>query len=105
MYQDNLLNLTGDPILPDLLPEGPLPDDLFQLSDLTSTIIHPDLVALNKRLDHLFLETNTQGLRIAMERAKRQKFKATIRQVRHDMSIPCPDIAMLKYYLVAMREH
>ena len=103
MYQNNLLNLTGDPILSDLLPEGPLPDDLFQLSDLT--VVHPDLVALNKRLDHLTLETNTQGLRIAVERAKRQKFQAIIRQVRQDISIPCPDIAMMKHDLMAIREH
>jgi len=105
MYQNNLLNLTGDPTLPDLLHEGPLPDDLFQLNDLTATIVHPDLDALNRRLDHLSLETNTQGLRIAVERAKCQKLQASVRQVRQDMSIPCPDIVMIKHNLEAMREN
>ena len=79
MYQNNLLNLTGDPTLPDLFPKGPLPDYLFQLNDLTATIVHPDIIALNRRLDHLSLETNTQGLRIAVERAKCQKLHAAIR--------------------------
>ena len=105
MYRSNLLNLTGDPALPDLLPEGPLFDDLFQLDDPTVAVVHPDIVALNQRLDHLSLETNTQGLRIAVERAKRQKLRTTIRQVRQDMLLPCPDIVSLRHDIETMREH
>jgi len=105
MYQNNLVNLTEDPTLPDLLPEGPLPDDLFRFDDLTANIIHPDIAVLNQRLDHLSLETNTQGLRIAVERAKRQKLQATMRQVRQDLSIPHPDIVMLRNNMEAMQGH
>jgi len=95
MHQSNLLNLTGDPAL----PEGPLPDYP------TVTMAHPDIIALNRRLDLLSLETNTQGLRIAVERAKRQKLHATIRQVRQDMSLSCPDIVTIRHDLETMREH
>ena len=103
MYRSNLLNLTGDPALPDLLPEEPLLDDLFHLNDPTVAITHPDIVALNQRLDHLSLETNTQGLRIGVERAKRQKLRTTIRQVRQDMLLICPDIMSVRNDIETMR--
>jgi len=96
MFQNNLINLTGDPTLPDLLPEDPMLNDLFQIDDLPTPVIHPDITELSRRLDHLSLETNTQGLRIAVERAKRQRLQATIRQVKQDLSLPCPDITILK---------
>ena len=96
MFQNNLISLTGDPNLPDLLHEEPMLNDLFQIDDLIAPVTHPDIVEINRRLDHLSLETNTQGLRIAVERAKRQRLQATIRQVRQDLSLPCPDITILK---------
>jgi len=96
MYQNNLLSLSVDPALPDLLPEGSFLDDIFHLDDPNIAITHPDIAALNQRLDHLSLETNTQALRIAVERAKHQKLRATIRQVKQDMLPPCPDIASLR---------
>ena len=34
MNQNNLINLIGDPVLPDLLPEEPVYDELFQIDDL-----------------------------------------------------------------------
>ena len=105
MFQSNLIHLTGHLALPDLLPEEPILNDLFQINDLIVPATHPDIVELNRRLDHLSLETNTQRLRIAVERAKRQRLQATIRQVKQDLSIPCPDIAILKNELEHMREH
>jgi len=105
MFQSNLIHLTGDPTLPDLLPKEPMLNDLFQIDDLITPVTHPDIVELNRRLDHLSLETNTQGLRIAVERAKRQRLQATIRQVKQDLSLPCPDITMLKNELEHLREH
>ena len=105
MFQNNLINLTGDPTVPDLLPEDPILNDLFQIDDLPTLVTHPDIAELNRKLDHLFLETNTQGLRIAVERAKRQRLQATIRQVKQDLSLPCPDITMLKNELDHLREH
>ena len=101
MFQNNLISLT----IPDLLHEEPLPSDLFWIDDLLTPITHPDVVELNRRLDHLSLETNTQGLRISVERAKRQRLQATIRQVRQDLSTPCPDIAIIRNEMEHMREY
>ena len=53
MYQNNLLSLHTDPALPDLLPEGSLFDDIFHSDDPTIAITHPDIAALNYRLDHV----------------------------------------------------
>jgi len=103
MYQNNLLSLPTDLVLPDLLPEGLLFDDIFHSDDPTIAITHPDIAALNYRLDHLSLETNTQALRIDVERAKLQKLRATVRQVKQNMLLPCPDIASLKYDIETMR--
>jgi len=103
MYQNNLLSLSVAPALPDLLQEGYFLDDILHWDDPTIAITHSDITALNQRLDHLSLETNTQALRIAVERAKRQKLRATIRQVKQDMLLPCPDIASLRYDIETMR--
>jgi len=105
MFQNNLIPLTGDPTLPDLLPEDPMLNDLFRIDDLPTPIIHPDIAEINRKLEHLTLETNTQGLRIAVERAKRQRLQATIRQVKQDLSLPCPDLMMIKSELDHLREH
>jgi len=43
MNRSNLMNLSVDPVLPDLLPEGPFLDDLFQLDNPTVTITHRTL--------------------------------------------------------------
>ena len=90
------MSLPMDPALPDLLPEGSLFDDIFPSENPSVTVTHPDIVALNSRLDHLSLETNTQALRIKVERAKRQRLSATVRQVKQNMLLSCPDIASLK---------
>ena len=38
MNRNNLLNLSVDPALPDLLPEGSFFDDIFHLDDYTIAI-------------------------------------------------------------------
>jgi len=105
MNQNNLINLTGDPTLPDLLPEEPMFSELFQIDDLTIPVPHPDIVELNRKFDHLSIEANTQGLRIAVERAKRQRLQVTVRQIRQDLSLSCPNITTLKNKLDQLRDH
>jgi len=105
MFQNNLMPLSGDPTLPDLLPEDPMINDLFLIDDLPTPLIHPDIAEINLKLEHLTLETNTQGLRIAVERAKRQRLQTTIRQVKQDLSRPCPDLMMIKSELDHLRAH
>jgi len=105
MFNNNLINLTEDPTLPNLLPEDPLPSDLFQIDDMIAPITHPDIVALNQKLDNLSLETSTQGLRVAVERAKRQRLQTTVRQVRQNLSTICPDVAKIRNDMEVMQDH
>ena len=98
MYQNNLLNLPTDPALPDLLPEGSLFDDIFHAEVPVIAITNPDIAALNYRLDHL-----SQALRIDVERAKRQKLSATVRRVKQNILLPCPEIASLKHDIETIR--
>ena len=76
MHQDNLLSLFGDPTLPDLVPEDPMFDDLFRVNDSMIPPVHPDVVELGRKLDSLTVETNTQGLRMEIEKVKRQRLQA-----------------------------
>jgi len=105
MNFNNLINLTDDPVLPDLLPEEPTYDDLFQLDDLLMPVPHPDMIELNRKIDLLTIEVNTQGLRLEVEKAKRQRLQATVRRLRKDMSLPCPDIMVLKKEIAQLRDY
>ena len=102
MFNSNLISLTEDPTLPDLISEEPLPSDLFHIDNIVTPITHADVVALNQKLDNLSLEANTHGLRLAVERAKRQRLQATVRQ---DLSTPCPDAVKLRNDMEVMRDH
>jgi len=70
---DNFLNTQTDILLPDLLAEDPLLDSLFCLEAPPLGVTHPDIMALNLKLDNLSLECNTQALQLEVERVKRQK--------------------------------
>ena len=105
MFQSNLISLTEDPILPDLLPEDPILNDLFRIDDFPTPIMHPDITEINRKLEHLTLETNTQGLRLAVERAKRQRLQASVRQVKQDLAHPCPELMAIRNELNQFREH
>jgi len=59
---DNFLNTQTDIPLPDLLSEDPLLDDMFCLEAPPLSVTHPDITALNFKLDNLSLECNTQAL-------------------------------------------
>jgi len=92
-------------LLPDLLAEDPLCDNLFSLEAPPLSITHPDIAALNFKLDSLSLECNTQALQIEVERVKRQKLRSSIRSIRQKISLPCPDTMSLKGELQAVREN
>ena len=105
MFNNNLVNLTEDLTLPDLISEEPLPSDLFRFDDIVTPMTQADVTALNQKLDNLSLESNTHGLRLAVERAKRQRLHATVRQVRQDLFTPCPDAVKLRNDMEVMRDH
>ena len=97
MNFSNFFDLTMELTLPDLLPEGSLFNETFLPENPSTIITHPEIVALNSRIDQFFLESNTQSLRIELEKHKRQKLRTTIKQVKQNMIIPSPDIASLRY--------
>ena len=105
MNYDNLINLTSDPILPDLVPEEPIYDEIFKIDDLLMPIPHPDIAELSRKIDLLTVEANTQGLRLEVEKVKRQRLQATVRQLKRDLSLPHPDIAMLKSEIAQLRDY
>ena len=104
MYRDNLLSLSGDPTLPDLVPEDPIFDDLLRVNDWMTPITHPDVVELGRKLDNLTIESNTQGLRMEIERAKRQRLQASIRQVKRDLATVSPEIVEIRNELKHFKE-
>ena len=66
--------------------------------------MHPDVIELSRKLDNLTIESNTQGLRLEIERAKRQRLQASIRQVRRDLAIPCPELSEIRMELNQFKE-
>jgi len=91
MSKNYLTCLTGDLTLPDLLPEEPIYDDLFTINDLTIPTPHPDIAELNRKIESLTVDINTQGLRLEIERTKRQRLQSTVRQMKRESTVPCPD--------------
>jgi len=86
MAYNHSINLSNDPVLPDLLPEEPLFHELLQINDLTMPVFHPDIAELTRRLDNLTVEYNTQGLRLAVEKAKRQRLQTMVHQIKSDLT-------------------
>ena len=78
------LNLDNpkDILITDNFPEVSLFNDVFSLEPPFMTPSQLDLVKMNSRLEHLSLEINTQSLRIEVERAKRQKMRASLKQLK-----------------------
>lgn len=104
MNQCNLFSLSGDPTLPDLVPEAPVFEDLLQFNDWTIPSPCPDIVELTRKLDSLTLESNTQSLRLEIERAKRQRLQASIRQIKRDVITMSPEIIEIRNDLRQFKE-
>ena len=105
MNPNSFINLIGDPVLPDLLPEEPVYDQLFPLDDLMMFPPQPEITDLTRKFELLTVDANTHGLRIEIERSKRQRLQATVRQLRQDLSIANADIAMIKHEITQLRDH
>jgi len=86
MNQNNLLSSPRDTTLPDLIPEDPIFEDLLHLDDWMTFTSYPDIVGLSSKMDSLTIESNTLGLRTEIERAKRQRLQASLRQARRDLA-------------------
>ena len=58
MNSNNILNLIDDPVLPELMPEEHIYDDLFQMNDLMIPPPHSEIIDLNRKFDSLTLTPN-----------------------------------------------
>ena len=105
MAYNHSINLSNDPVLPDLLPEEPLFHELLQINDLTMPVFHPDIAELTRRLDNLTVEYNTQGLRLAVEKAKRQRLQTMVHQIKSDLTRPNPELIALRSEINQMKDY
>ena len=58
---------------------------------------------LSSKIEQLTLDSSTQALRIKIERAKRQKLKMSIRALKQQLSLPCPNIATTRQEIENMQ--
>jgi len=95
MHNDySLFNM--DLAIPNLVPAEVMFDDLPQINDPEITSLKNEIADINARLEKITIDSNTQSLRVDVERVKRRKLQTSLKQVRNKMSNPCPDIAVLK---------
>jgi len=104
MYENDLINLINDPVIPDLLPEEPVYDNLLPLEYLMMFVPQPELIDLSRKFESLNLDTNTHGLRIEIERSKRQRLQTIVRQLRHDLSVARDDVTVLRNEINQLRD-
>jgi len=105
MYENDMMNLINDSTLPDLLlPEEPLYDEVFQIDDVLKSTLHPDIADLNRKIESLTIEVNTQGLRLEIERTKRQRLQATVRKLKRDITLSSSDIQLLRNEVTQLRD-
>lgn len=104
MFNNSMINLIEDPTLPDLIPEGHIFDELFHMDNPTIPIVHPDVTELSRKLDNLTIECNTLGLRLEIEKTKRQRLQSSVRQVKRDLVAPSPDMIEVKNELTRIEK-
>jgi len=95
---NNLINENAS--LPDLLAEGSFMDNLFDY-DMP---VQPDLSAVNKQLESLTVDGNTQSLQLKIERMKRRQLRSSLRNVEQAMQRPCGDAATLRHEMSMIQD-
>jgi len=104
MFENEFDNFINDPFLPNLLPEEPMPNESLPLDDLITMMPQLQMTDLSCKLDSLAIDANTHGLRIEIERSKRQRLQTTVKQLRRDLSVANDDIALLKHEIAQLRD-
>ena len=105
MNFNNLINLSNDPVLPELVPEEPIYSELFQRDDLLMPTPHTEIDDLNRKFELLTVDTNTHGLRMEVERTKRHRLQATVKRIRQNLSLATSEIIMLRNEIAQLRDH
>ena len=96
MFSDPLMSLSNDPTLPNLISDDYLLDDLFSANNVAIPDTPSVVNGLKLKVEGLTIECNTLHLRLEIERAKRQRIQASLRQIRRDLTIMNPEIAAIK---------
>jgi len=104
MNRNDFENLFYDPLLPDLVPEGPSYDELLDTSNLDMFAPHPDLTDLTRKLEALTIDSNTHSLRVEIERTKRQRLRTLVKQVKRDLTTAYTDIGIMREEINQLRE-
>jgi len=104
MSENDFDNLFYDPLLPDLVPEGHVYDELLTLNEFTMPTPHPELTDLTHKFEALNIDSNAHGLRIEIERTKRQRLQATVKRLKHEFHAACTDITILRDEINQLRE-
>ena len=104
MHENNFANLINDPLLPDLIPEGHIYDNLLTMDDFPMFTPQPERADIIRKFESLNIDTNTHGLRIEIERTKRQRLQATVKRLRHEFSAACADIVILRDDIIQLRD-
>ena len=92
MNENDFANLFDDPLLPDLVPEGHAYDDLLNINEFAMFTPHPELTDLTRKFEALNIDSNTHGLRIEIERTKRQRLQATVKRLKHEFLQHAPTL-------------
>ena len=104
MNFSDLINPNNDPMLPDLVPEGCNDNNMFPLDDLIVPMPYDEINNLTQKLELLTIDTNSNGLRIEVERAKRRHLQTKIKQTERNLSLASSEITVLRDEIVRLRE-
>jgi len=102
--QNDFDNLFYDPLLPDLVPEGHVYDEFLNLNEFPMPTPHPEMTDLTHQFEALNIESNTHGLRIEIERTKRQRLQATVKKLKNELHAACADITTVRDEINQLRE-
>ena len=81
---------------PDLLPIDDFINDLTYPKDPELVSLQQEMSNLNAKMERLILDSNTQALRVEIERVKRRKLQSSLKQIRSQLLNPCPEIETIK---------
>ena len=85
-----------DLMFPDLLPEDPMISNLLPKEMPQPLPSYHDIKSISDRLEHLELVANTHSLQLKVERIKRQRLRASLKQYKRDAITPSADITSLQ---------
>ena len=96
MLIHHLASSFEDPALPNLLPEDYLFNELPDINDIPVPNISLDVSELKRKFEQLTIEVNTLNLRLEIERSKRQRLQTIVRQLKRDITAPCPELREIR---------